>query len=77
MESKFQIHGQIHAHILKVATCHVLLTRHRIWIDKWIYWTFVTCDYVLTFLPAGYSLTTLSTAAHSLPAMIDIQLTLN
>jgi hypothetical protein len=25
--------------------CHVLVTRHRVWIDNWIYWTIITRNY--------------------------------
>jgi hypothetical protein len=25
--------------------CHVLVTRHVVWIDNWIYWTLITCNY--------------------------------
>jgi hypothetical protein len=25
--------------------CHVLVTRHGVWIDKWIYWMLITRNY--------------------------------
>jgi hypothetical protein len=24
---------------------HVLVTRHGVWIDNWIYWTLIVCNY--------------------------------
>lgn len=25
--------------------CHTLVTRHRVWICNWVYWTLITCNY--------------------------------